>query len=168
MSNLLFLRDSCHWLDALHRCPIPAQHFFCPFFFFERRFQSTGRMEGTMAATLMEKERQWNERSILERRRNEFFVGGFCEIICLRLLTTPLSGVEVGVTRHSRCSECCSTALFLLLLLLLCLESVCRFRLLHSPGSNARAALPGRPQPGEPSKTRRLSWQWRSAQNQPK
>lgn len=28
LSNLLLLRDSCHWLGSLHRCPIPARFFF--------------------------------------------------------------------------------------------------------------------------------------------
>lgn len=72
MSNLLPLRDSCHWLDGLHRCPIPA---FFLFLSLERKFQSTGNKEETMAAILIEKDGKWNERSFLERRkRNEFFV----------------------------------------------------------------------------------------------
>lgn len=168
------LRDSCHWLDGLHRCPNPAQAFF---FFF---FSSYLKRDFSQQVAWRE---QWQQ-SWWQKRENRMR-GGFrskgemnslwkhlrvlCEIICLHLPTIPLYRAEVGVTLRSRCLECCSTALLLLLLLqVIRLETLCRFHPIHSPGSHAQAAVPRRVQPGEPCKTRGLSWHWRSAQNQPK
>lgn len=67
-----------------------------------------------------------------------------CEIICLHLPTIPLYRVEAGVTLRSRCSECCSTAL--LLLQVICLETLCRFRPIHSRGCYAQACSAWRAQ----------------------